>query len=91
MTLPGIVLGVVLSSLYGSAFHLWRGGNFGRLILYILISWVGFWAGHFLAGAMDWTFASVGALHVGLATIGSLLFLVVGHWLSLVQIERPNN
>lgn len=88
MPLPSILFGVILSSLYGALFHLWRGGSLGRLILYIILSWVGFWAGHVLGGQLGWSFASVGALNTGMATLGSLLFLGLGYWLSLVQVER---
>ncbi len=88
MTLPSLLLGVLLSTLYGAVFHLLRGGGLGRLLLYILFSWVGFWAGHFVASYFNWTYDSLGALHLGTASIGSLLVLLVGYWLSLVQVER---
>jgi len=88
MTLPSILPRVVLSTLYGAAFHLLRGGSLGRLILYIVLSWIGFWAGHIFAQLMGWSFVRVGALDAGFATLGSLLFLGVGYWLSLVEIER---
>jgi hypothetical protein len=88
MTLPSILLGVVLSTLYGAAFHLLRGGSFGRLILYIVLSWVGFWTGHIFAQLMAWSFVRVGALEAGFATLGSLLTIGAGYWLSLVKIER---
>ena len=65
MTLPSILLGVVLSSLYGAAFHLLRGGSLVRLILYIVLSWVGFWTGHVFAEMMGWSFVRVGALNAG--------------------------
>jgi hypothetical protein len=87
MTLPSMLLGVVISSLYGATFHLLRGGNLGRLILYIILAWVGFWIGHFAAGVLDWPFWSIGELHVGLGTVVSVLFLVGGYWLSLIQVE----
>jgi hypothetical protein len=88
MTLPSLIFGIILSSLYGAGFHLIRGGNLGRLVLYLILAWAGFWAGHFLGGALGWTFASVGPLHIGTATLGSLLFLLVGYWLSLVEVQR---
>lgn len=88
MSLPSLLIGVLISSLYGAAFHLWRGGGLGRLILYLLLGWAGFWIGHLLAGRLDWTFASLGPLHLGLATITSLAFLLLGHWLSLVEVDR---
>ena len=46
MTLPAFILGVALSTLIGAAFHFWRGGSLGRLLLYLVLGWVGFWIGH---------------------------------------------
>jgi hypothetical protein len=88
MTIPAALLGFLISTLYGVAFHLWRGGGLGRLLLYILLGWVGFWIGHVVATQMEWTFASVGPLRLGAATLFSLLFLGLGYWLSLVEVER---
>ena len=51
MTLPALLFGLVVSTLYGAAFHLWQGGGAGRLALYIILSWIGFWIGH-LAGSL---------------------------------------
>lgn len=88
MTLPALLFGIVLSSLYGALFHLWRGGGPGRILLYQVLAWAGFWAGHFGGIWLVWQFWTVGPLNVGPATLGSLLFLLVGHWLSLVEISR---
>lgn len=85
MTIPSILIGFVISSLYGVAFHLWRGGGLGRLILYIILAWIGFWIGHFLGNYLGLSFASLGPLHLGTATLGSALTLGFGYWLSLVE------
>ncbi len=85
MNLPGLLLGFVLSTLYGAVFHLLRGGGMGRLLLYIILSWIGFWSGQILATYLGWTLISVGSLHLGLATLGSLILLLLGYWLSLVR------
>jgi hypothetical protein len=90
MTVPILLFGFLLSSLYGALFHLWRDGGLGRLLLYLILSWVGFWIGQIAAGQFGWEFASVGALHVGTATFTALIFLLIGNWLSLVQVERPS-
>ena len=84
MTFPALLFGFLLASFYGAFFHLYRGGSFGRLIYYLILSWAGFIAGHFIAVQMGWVFLSVGPLHLGLATFGSLLFLVAGYWLGRV-------
>jgi hypothetical protein len=85
VNLPGLLLGFVLSTLYGAIFHLWRGGGLGRLLGYIILSWIGFWSGQFLANNLGWTFITVGSLHLGLASLGSLILLLLGYWLSLVR------
>ena len=85
---PVLLLGLVLSTLYGAAFHFWRGGKAGRLLLYLVLSCVGFWSGHLVAGYFDWTFDSLGQLHLGTATVVSFIFIIAGYWLSLVQVER---
>lgn len=88
MSLPGILFGVLLATAYGVAFHAWKGGSVGRLLLYVVLSWLGFWAGHLVANTAGWTFDRMGQLHFGSATLGSLIFLVLGYWLSLVEVER---
>ena len=85
MTLPSIIIGIVISSLYGVAFHLWRGGGLGRIILYVILAWIGFWVGHIIGSSFGWTFFSLGPLRLGTATLGALLTLGIGYWLSLVE------
>jgi hypothetical protein len=85
MTLPALAFGILFSTLFGAVFHLITGGSLVRMIMFIIFSWVGFWGGHFLANTLDWTFWSVGPLHMGMATLGSLLFLAIGFWLSLLN------
>jgi hypothetical protein len=88
MTLPAILFGIVLSSVYGAAFHFWKGGSIGKMFLFLALSWVGFWIGHIAGAALGWTFASIGPLRGGMATIGSALFLFGGEWLSRVELSR---
>ena len=88
MSIPTLFLGLILSTLYGALFHLWRGGNAGRLILYILLAWIGFWLGQLIGNLANVSFDTLGQLHLVVASIGSIVFLIVGYWLSLVQVER---
>jgi uncharacterized membrane protein YeaQ/YmgE (transglycosylase-associated protein family) len=88
MTLPAFIFGVLISTFYGAAFHFWKGGGLGRLLLYLILGWAGFWTGHLVAGYLNWSFDSLGALHFGSATVGAVIFLAVGYWLSLVEVER---
>lgn len=88
MTLPSLLFGFVLSSLLGSLFHLWRGGKLGRLILYLLLSWVGFWGGHLLGNSLGIHIGQVGPLNLGLALVGCVLFLFAGHWIAMIKPEN---
>ncbi len=87
ISIPSIFLGLVLSTLYGSLFHLWRGGNAGRLLLYLLLAWIGFWIGQLIGNYLDVSFDKLGQLHLFFSTLASVIFLAVGYWLSLVQVE----
>jgi hypothetical protein len=82
MTLPGYLLGFVIASLLGVLFHLWRGGHIGRLLLFVVLSWAGFWAGHFIGNYLSFSLGKFGVLNISTAILGSLIFLIVGNWLS---------
>jgi len=85
MTLPSFVLGATVATFLGAIFHLWRGGGLGRLILYVLLAWIGFWAGHWIAANLGWDLFRVGPLFLGFAILGSLGALFGGYWLLIVQ------
>jgi len=88
MNTPILLLGFVISTLYGAAFHFWRGGSLKRLLLYISLSWMGFLVGHFVGGMLNYSLWSIGVLHAGMATAGSFLFLLIGYWLSLIDFQQ---
>ncbi|HTP00020.1 MAG TPA: hypothetical protein VMJ64_01500 [Anaerolineales bacterium] len=88
MTAPAFLLGLVYALLLGSLFHLWRDGGFGRLVLYLCLSVAGAAAGQWLATWRGWSLYALGPLDVGLMTAGSVLFLLVGYWLGLVEFGR---
>ena len=88
MNLPNLLLGLVFSTLYGALFHLWKGGSVFRLILLLILSWLGFFIGHYLGAYLDISFWTVGLINFGMATIGSAVFLFVGYWLSLIEVQR---
>lgn len=88
MNLPNLLLGLVISTLYGALFHFWKGGSIYRLFLILVLAWLGFFVGHFVGGTLEFTFWTVGMLNFGMATIGSAVFLFVGYWLSLIDVQR---
>lgn len=88
MVEPMLLLGIIISILYGSLFHLWRGGGPGRLLYYLILSLLGFWAGHFIAAYFNFSFDSLGQIHLGSASLGSLLFLIGGYWLAPGKTQK---
>ena len=91
MTFPAILFGIVLSTIYASAFHFWKGGSLGKLLIYIIISWLGFWIGQLVGSRIGWSFWTIGPINMGMATLGSLIFLFVGEWLSRVEVKKNNS
>lgn len=85
MTLPAFFLGAVIATLLGAAFHLWQGGSGGRLLLYLVLAWAGFWIGQWLGAQFSFSFLSIGPLNTGAAVLGSLGLLALGWWLGRVE------
>jgi hypothetical protein len=83
MTLPALLFGVVISSLYGAVFHLVRGGSGKRLLAYLVAGWIGFWAGHLVGQVFEITFFSVGPIRLGMGTIMALVALFLANWLAI--------
>lgn len=90
MTLPSILLGLLISLLVGSLFHLWRGGSLARLLLYLALSLAGFAMGQWIGSWQKLILFPIGTLNLGMTVIGSVVFLFGGHWLSLAEIRRPD-
>jgi hypothetical protein len=88
MSLPSLLLGFILSTLLGAGFHAVRGGGGGKLLLDLVLGWLGFWLGQFIAGRLGLMIGSLGSLHLGLAIPASLVFLFVGNWLSPVETQK---
>lgn len=88
MTLPSLLFSLTCALLIGSLFHLWADGGLARLALYLSLSLAGFAAGQWIGHAGGLRLLPVGPLDIGLATLGSLVLLGLGHWLSLVKVAR---
>jgi hypothetical protein len=90
MTLPTLLFALLLAVFYGVLYHLVRDGGFWRLVLYILLSIAGFTAGHFFGLWRGWVFIPLGSLNIGMSTLGSILILVFGDWLSRIEGNRES-
>ncbi len=88
MTIPAFLFGVVVATLEGAVFHLWRGGDNRRLVIFLLLGQVGFWGGHFAALYFGWTFADLGVLHLGFAVLGAAGVLFLSDFIGRLEIFR---
>src|SRR5829696_3524315 len=85
MTVPTLLFALLIALLYGSLYHLIRGGGFWRLLLNLFLSLFGFGLGHLLGIWRGWILLPFGSINVGMSSIGSLLLLLLGDWLSRIE------
>jgi len=79
-TASALVLGFLLSSAYGSGFHLILGGPARRVLLYMGSAWIGFALGHFLGDILNIELLKLGALHLFSASLGAWIALIASWW-----------
>ena len=87
MTFPAILFALLIALLYGALYHLIRGGGLWRLLLYFFLSVFGFVLGHLLGLWRGWFLVPIGTINLGLSSIGSFLLLLLGDWLTRVDVE----
>lgn len=87
MTVPTLLFALLIALLYGSLYHLLRGGKGWRLLLYLGLSVAGFAVGHFVGLWQGWIFMQLGSLNLGMSTVGSIFILVLGDWLSRFELR----
>ncbi|HUE98577.1 MAG TPA: hypothetical protein VMN99_04940 [Anaerolineales bacterium] len=88
MTLPTLLFGLLIALFFGALYHLLRGGGFWRLLLYSSLSVFGFAAGHLIGIWREWLFIPLGSLNLGLSSIGSIVLLILGDWLSRIEVTQ---
>ena len=90
MTLPSLLLALLIALLLGSLYHLIRGGGFWRFMLYLGLSILGFAAGHLVGLWQGWTLLPLGSLNLGMSSLGSIVVLVIGDWLSRIEPKEES-
>ncbi len=88
MTLPALLFALLIALLYGALYHLIRGGSFWRLLLYFGLSIAGFAIGYMIGLWRGWILLPLGSLNLGVSSLGSILVLVVGDWLSRIESKE---
>ena len=87
MTIPTLLFALLIALLYGALYHLIRGGGFWRLLLYLFLSLFGFVLGHLFGLWRGWVLLPIGSINVGLSSIGSILLLLLGDWLTRIEAD----
>lgn len=77
-----LILGFLLASAYAAAFHFIMGGPIRRILLYLVVAWVGFIAGQFVGDFLGIDLIKLGALHLLTASIGAWVALLLAWWLA---------
>jgi len=90
MTIPTLLFALFLAFLYGALYHFFRNGGFWRLILYLALSVFGFALGHIIGWWQGWVFIKMGSLNIGMSTLGSVIVLALGDWLSRFEPSRES-
>ncbi len=90
MTLPAILFSLLIALLYGALYHLVRDGGFWRLILYFILSILGFALGHLIGLWRGWVWIPLGTINLGVSTVGAFLVLLLGDWLTRFDV-RPQS
>jgi hypothetical protein len=78
---PGLAISALLATAYGAAFHLWRGGGLSVLLRYLAAAWAGFALGQLMGWLGGWEFLMLGQVHVAEGTLGSVVLMMLAHWL----------
>jgi hypothetical protein len=90
MTLPTLLFALLIALIYGALYHLIRGGGLWRLLLYLGLGILGFVAGHLIGLWRGWVFIPLGSINLGLSSVGSFVFLILGDWLSRIEVKQES-
>ncbi len=77
----GVILGLLLATVYGAVFHLIFGGPIKRIALYVFVAWFGFFLGQFVGDFLNIEFLKIGKIHLVSASLGAWILLFISSWL----------
>jgi hypothetical protein len=90
MSTPSLVVALIIALAYGALYHFIRNGGVWRLLFYAGLSVTGFVIGHLIGLWRGWVFFPIGALNLGMASVGSLVTLLLGDWLSRIESDQES-
>ena len=81
----GMILGFLLATAYGAAFHIIMGGPARQIILYVAAAWIGFAIGQLIGDWLDINVLNLGAIHLFAASLGAWIALLAARWLGVIN------
>ena len=81
MTISSLLFALLIALALGALYHLVRGGDWSHLLAYLVMSVLGFAAGHFVGLWRGWFLFRFGPLNLGPEIVGALVFLALADWL----------
>ena len=79
--LPGLVLSVLLASIYAAIFYLLLGRRPRDMLFFWLAAVVGFASGHVVGQVWDFIPWTLGQVHIIEASVLAIVFLLMARWL----------
>jgi membrane protein implicated in regulation of membrane protease activity len=86
---PGLLLSLVLASIYAAAFYLLLGQGPRDMLFFWLAALVGFASGHLVGELWDFIPWTLGQVHIIEASVLTILFLLLARWLR--QEKKPDD
>ncbi len=80
---PYLLFSLLIATVYGAVFHLWRGKTFRELLLYLGAAIAGFAVGEVAGSALNLPLFTVGQVHIVEASLASWGLLFIARWLKL--------
>jgi hypothetical protein len=87
MNTPALIFSFLVATFLGSAFHFWKGGSGGRLILNLILAWTGFFLGSWMGTSQDLLLLMIGPYSGGFGSLGSLILLFLGNWIISIDTK----
>ncbi len=87
--LPGLLLSLVLASIYAVAFYLFLGRRPRDMLFFWLAAVVGFASGHVVGQVWDFIHWTLGQVHIIEASVLAIVFLLLARWLG--QEKKPDD
>jgi uncharacterized membrane protein YeaQ/YmgE (transglycosylase-associated protein family) len=91
MSFPTLLFALLIAFLCGALFNIFRNGNGWRLFYYLVLSLLGFAVGQWVHVSQGWILFVFGMLDIGLGVVGSIVFLILGEWLSRIEVKNESS